>query len=206
MIFENLKKLKNEEFYRYFGIKRFHFNEMLEKLIEIEKLEKTKGRKNKLSVEERLMMTLLYWKEYYTFFQMSIKSKMSPSSCFRNITWVENKLSNHKDYQFLKERYKLKIDKKQENSNLEFSEKTIIIGDLGYQGIQNIYKNTIIPIKRTKNKKLTKQERKYNKIVSKIRIKVEHVFAWLKRFKILVNKWWLALNGGWPLITGPFLI
>ncbi len=42
---------------------------------------------------------------------------MSPSSCFRNITWVENKLSNHKDYQFLKERYKLKIDKKQENSN-----------------------------------------------------------------------------------------
>ncbi|WP_342266967.1 hypothetical protein [Spiroplasma endosymbiont of Villa modesta] len=28
MIFENLKKLKNEEFYRYFGIKRFHFNEM----------------------------------------------------------------------------------------------------------------------------------------------------------------------------------
>ncbi|WP_339046868.1 transposase family protein [Spiroplasma endosymbiont of Colias croceus] len=74
------------------------------------------------------------------------------------------------------------------NSNLEFSEKTIIIGDLGYQGIQNIYKNTIIPIKRTKNKKLTKQERKYNKIVSKIRIKVEHVFAWLKRFKILVNK------------------
>ncbi|BET37935.1 hypothetical protein SAP269_05240 [Spiroplasma ixodetis] len=43
------------------------------------------------------------------------------------------------------------------NSNLEFSEKTIIIGDLGYQGIQNIYKNTILPIKKTKNKKLTKQ-------------------------------------------------
>ncbi|WP_339049450.1 transposase family protein [Spiroplasma endosymbiont of Colias croceus] len=65
----------------------------------------------------------------------------------------------------------------------------ILISDnVGYQGIQNIYKNTIIPIKRTKNKKLTKQERKYNKIVSKIRIKVEHVFAWLKRFKILVNK------------------
>ena len=37
---------------------------MLEKLIEIEKLEKTKGRKNKFSVEERLMMTLEYWKEY----------------------------------------------------------------------------------------------------------------------------------------------
>ncbi|WP_353306347.1 transposase family protein [Spiroplasma ixodetis] len=64
----------------------------------------------------------------------------------------------------------------------------IIIGDLGYQGIQNIYKNTILPIKKTKNKKLTKQEKIYNKIISKIRIKVEHVFAWLKRFKILINK------------------
>ncbi|BET39585.1 transposase family protein [Spiroplasma ixodetis] len=69
------------------------------------------------------------------------------------------------------------------NSNLEFSEKTIIIGDLGYQGIQNIYKNTILPIKKTKNKKLTKQEKIYNKIISKIRIKVEHVFAWLKDSK-----------------------
>ncbi|BET37950.1 hypothetical protein [Spiroplasma ixodetis] len=38
------------------------------------------------------------------------------------------------------------------NSNLEFSEKTIIIGDLGYQVIQNIYKNTILPIKKLKIK------------------------------------------------------
>lgn len=34
--FENIKKLKNNEFYRYFGIKRFHFNQILEKLLEIE--------------------------------------------------------------------------------------------------------------------------------------------------------------------------
>ncbi|WP_342265907.1 hypothetical protein [Spiroplasma endosymbiont of Villa modesta] len=82
MIFENLKKLKNEEFYRYFGIKRFHFNEMLEKLIEIEKLEKNKGRKNKLSVEERLMMTLLYWKEYYTFFKWVLNLKWAHQVVF----------------------------------------------------------------------------------------------------------------------------
>lgn len=101
MAFEHLKKLTNDKFYRYFGITRFHFNEMLEKLIEIEKLEKTKGRKNKLSIEERLMMTLEYWKEYYTFFQMSIKYKMSPSTCFRNITWVENRLNINIDYKIL---------------------------------------------------------------------------------------------------------
>ncbi|BET38696.1 hypothetical protein [Spiroplasma ixodetis] len=42
MNFENLKKLKNEQFYRYFGIKCFHFDEMLTKLIEIENLKKLK--------------------------------------------------------------------------------------------------------------------------------------------------------------------
>ncbi|BET38411.1 hypothetical protein [Spiroplasma ixodetis] len=42
MNFENLKKLKNEQFYRYFGIKSFHFDEMLTKLIEIENLKKLK--------------------------------------------------------------------------------------------------------------------------------------------------------------------
>ncbi|BET39129.1 hypothetical protein [Spiroplasma ixodetis] len=47
---------------------------------------------------------------------MSIKYKMSASSCFRNITWVENKLSDDKDYQFLK-KYKSKIEKKQEDLN-----------------------------------------------------------------------------------------
>ena len=106
MNFENLKKLKDDKFYRYFGIKRFNFDEMLEKLIKIENLEKTKGRKYKLSVEARLMLTLEYWKKHYTFFQMSIKYKMSASSCFLNITWVENKLSDDKDYQFLKTKYK----------------------------------------------------------------------------------------------------
>ncbi|BET39478.1 hypothetical protein [Spiroplasma ixodetis] len=43
---------------------------------------------------------------------------------------------------------------------------------MGYQGIQNIYKNTILPIKKTKNKKLTKQEKIYNKIISKIRMRL----------------------------------
>ncbi|WP_339047019.1 hypothetical protein [Spiroplasma endosymbiont of Colias croceus] len=33
---------------------------------------------------------------------MSIKSKMSPSSCFRNITWVENKLKTYSVIKFFK--------------------------------------------------------------------------------------------------------
>ncbi len=64
----------------------------------------------------------------------------------------------------------------------------MIFVDSGYQGLQKINKNTWLPIKKTKNKKLKKQEKQFNKSIHKIRIKIEHVFAWLKRFKILVNK------------------
>ncbi|WP_425377045.1 transposase family protein [Spiroplasma endosymbiont of Aleiodes alternator] len=74
------------------------------------------------------------------------------------------------------------------NSNLKFEDKTMIFVDSGYQGLQKINKNTWLPIKKTKNKKLKKQEKQFNKSIHKIRIKIEHVFAWLKRFKILVNK------------------
>ncbi|BET39572.1 hypothetical protein [Spiroplasma ixodetis] len=42
---------------------------------------------------------------------MSIKYKMSASSCFRNITWVENKLSDDKYYQFLKQNINQKLRK-----------------------------------------------------------------------------------------------
>ncbi|WP_425377178.1 helix-turn-helix domain-containing protein [Spiroplasma endosymbiont of Aleiodes alternator] len=117
MTFENIKKLKNNEFYRYFGVKRFHFNQMLEILLKIENHKKIRGRKNKLSVAEGLMMTLEYWKEYPTFFQMSIKYQISPSSCFRNINWIEDTLSQHVDYQSLKDKYKPKIEKNKEKLN-----------------------------------------------------------------------------------------
>ena len=74
------------------------------------------------------------------------------------------------------------------NSNFKFEEKIMIFVDSGYQGLQKINKNTWLPIKKSKNKKLKKQEKQFNKSIHKIRIKIEHVFAWLKRFKILVNK------------------
>jgi len=56
-------------------------------------------------------------------------------------------------------------------------------GDLGYVG-------TIleIPIKKQKNKLLTEEQKLFNKQFSKTRIIVEHVFAHLKKFKILSDK------------------
>ncbi len=67
-------------------------------------------------------------------------------------------------------------------------EKQVFV-DSGYQGIQNIHKNTFLPFKKSKYNQLTPIQKEYNKTLSKIRIKIEHVFAKLKRFKILSLKY-----------------
>ncbi len=67
-------------------------------------------------------------------------------------------------------------------------EKQVFV-DSGYQGIQNIQKNTFLPFKKSKYNQLTPIQKEYNKTLSKIRIKIEHVFAKLKRFKILSLKY-----------------
>ncbi len=57
--------------------------------------------------------------------------------------------------------------------------------DSGYQGIQKIVENSEIPIKKSKNKKLTKQERKHNNKLAKTRVSIEHVNRKCKIFRIV---------------------
>lgn len=63
-----------------------------------------------------------------------------------------------------------------------------VIVDKGYSGIEKIHENSLSPIKATKNHKLSSDEKWYNSNVSKIRIAVEHVNCFLKKFKILGTK------------------
>ncbi|WP_342223919.1 transposase family protein [Spiroplasma endosymbiont of Asaphidion curtum] len=64
-----LDKYKDEnEFYSLIGIKYKTFMKMVEILKEAEaKQKQIGGRPNKLSIEQRLLMTLEYWKEYSTY-------------------------------------------------------------------------------------------------------------------------------------------
>lgn len=64
-----------------------------------------------------------------------------------------------------------------------------LLVDLGFLGIQKDYCPRIkIPIKKSKKKKLTEEQKKYNKAVSQIRVKVEHSIGGLKRFRILTDR------------------
>ena len=69
-------------------------------------------------------------------------------------------------------------------SRLPFHQDINKIGDAGYQGIQGIYQNCQTPIKKTKNKPLTAEDKKYNRELAKRRIPIEHVNRRCKIFRI----------------------
>ncbi len=61
--------------------------------------------------------------------------------------------------------------------------------DSGYTGIKKIHSNIEIPKKRTKKKKLTREEKRQNREISSQRVTNEHVIGFLKRFKILSERY-----------------
>ena len=64
-----------------------------------------------------------------------------------------------------------------------------MLADSGYQGIDKIHQNSETPIKKPKGGHLGPDDKEFNKTLSSIRITVEHVNAWLKRFAIVGGKY-----------------
>lgn len=93
MKFEQIKDESPDRFRRLTGIKRTTFDVMLTILNQAEQLRKAQGGKpNKLCVEDRLLMTLEYLREYRTYFHISRSYGISESACYRNIRWIEDTL------------------------------------------------------------------------------------------------------------------
>jgi hypothetical protein len=99
MKYQNIQKLSDIEFRRATGVKRATFTLMLEIINNAEETKKkTGGRPNKLSVEERLLMTLEYIREYRTYFHISTTYGISETACHMNITKIENLLIKSKKF------------------------------------------------------------------------------------------------------------
>ena len=99
MKYENIKGLGGEKFRRLTGIKRSTFDKMIGILNEADKKKKVKGgRKNKLIMEERLVMGLEYIREYRTYFHVSQSYGVSESTAYETIKWIEDTLIKHPDF------------------------------------------------------------------------------------------------------------
>ena len=149
MKFETVKSLDDEKFRRLTGVKRSTFNKMIIILDGSIKGRRThKGRKKKLSLENMLLMTLEYIREYRTYFHVSQSYGLSESSTYKTVKWVEDTLIKHPDFALP-------------------GRKSLLKSDIEYEVI--LIDATETPIERPKkSKSITIQERRKN-TVSKLK-------------------------------------
>lgn len=74
-------------------------------------------------------------------------------------------------------------------SKTEIHEKIQVEADTGFVGIAQIHKNSVLPKKRSKKNPLTKEDKKRNKEISSSRVKNEHAIGFVKRFKIVKERY-----------------
>jgi hypothetical protein len=89
MNYEQLQKLNPADFKRYCGVHQETFKEMV-KIVKAEKiLQKKSVRPSKLSIENQILMTLSYLREYPTFFHLGIKWGINESNSYRIVIRTE---------------------------------------------------------------------------------------------------------------------
>ena len=91
MKYSKVKTLSNDQFKRLVGIQPSTFLEMLDVLKAAEH-DKRRGRPSVLPLEDKLLMTLSYWREYRTLFHVAMTYGIHESSASRIIQKIENVL------------------------------------------------------------------------------------------------------------------
>lgn len=88
-----MKELSDIVFRRLIGVKRVTFNLMLKVLSVQYALEHHRGgAPSRLTLEDKLLMTLCYWREYRTYLHLGVSYGYSESQTFKIIKWVEDTL------------------------------------------------------------------------------------------------------------------
>ena len=88
-----MKDLKDRDFRRHTGIKKTTYEKMIEILNSAYKEKHTSGgRPPKLSVEDMLLASLEYWREYRTYFHIANDYGLAEGNMYKVIRWVEDTL------------------------------------------------------------------------------------------------------------------
>lgn len=236
-------------FLRLFGITVTEFKKLVKKLEQkweksVTSKYKRPGRNYKLSLEQMLLMLLMYYRTYSTMIQIGFIFGIDESRVCRIIKQlepllagivaikknrelayeeasqlidvteqvIERPLKNQKIYfSGKKKKHTLKTEIRVTNlgkiTNISKSYagkvhdfkihknsdpmpiNTKVYADSGYQGLKKRCAQAKTPIKKSRKKPINKWQKIYNKILAKRRIKVEHVIAEIKNFKILSHRY-----------------
>ena len=100
--YEKALKLSDEDFKQVIGVKKQTFEVMVEILkLAYQDKHKRRGRHAKLSIQDMLLMTLKYWRQYVTQLELSIEFQVGEATTHDVIVWVENSLAKSKKFSLL---------------------------------------------------------------------------------------------------------
>jgi len=89
------QNLSDEQFKRRFGVYKQTYRKMVESVKSVEADSNSpskRGPKPKLSIEEQVLVTLEYWREYRTYFHIGTSWKLSESTICRIVNKTEKML------------------------------------------------------------------------------------------------------------------
>lgn len=99
MSYEQIKDLPPPDFKRYCGVQPETFRKMVEVVsARLAKSRRKTGRPPKLPVEDQVLLTLEYWREYRTFFHLATSWGVHESSACRIIRRVEDILTRSRAF------------------------------------------------------------------------------------------------------------
>lgn len=61
--------------------------------------------------------------------------------------------------------------------------------DGGYRGLDALHPQTVLPVRKPRGGCLSEHDKQNNRRLAKLRVRVEHVICWLKRFRILKERY-----------------
>ena len=130
MKYENIKAYSDEQFRRICGMKRKTFEKALEILKakyaeEHSENVRGSGRKPKLTMEDKLLATLEYLREYRTLAHIAASYGIAESNIQRIIRWVENTLVKDGTFRLPGKKALLKSDIEYEVVQIDVTESPV---------------------------------------------------------------------------------
>ncbi len=74
-------------------------------------------------------------------------------------------------------------------SGIHLAAEVWYLADGGYRGLDALHRQTALPVRKPRDSCLREDDKHNNRRLAKLRIRVEHVIGWLKRFRILKEQY-----------------
>jgi len=74
-------------------------------------------------------------------------------------------------------------------SGLDIAKHIQLLLDSGFVGIEKLHENSVLPVKKRKKQKRSNEKKRHNRSVSSQRVTNEHGIGFIKRFKILSERY-----------------